>query len=83
MTIRRIAGVRQGNAVARLEQREKRQDEPSGRPGRNDHARRIKDEVVDVLIVARDPRAQRRYSQRLGIADRAVGQGGLCRSNRR
>ena len=81
--IRRIAGIGQRHPVARLEQRQKRQDEAAGRPGGHHHARRIENEIVSVVVVTRDSRPQRRDAERLGVADAAMRERGLRRLDRR
>ena len=79
----RIAGIGQRHAVARFEQRQKRQDEAAGRAGRHHDARGIEVETVGFPIMTRDARPQRRDAERLGIADAAVRERGLRRPRSR
>ena len=81
--IRRIAGIGQRHPVARLEQRQESQDESAGRAGRHHHACRIESEIVSILVMARDPRPQRRDAERFGVADAAMRKRGLRRLDRR
>ena len=69
MPVRRIAGTRDRDPVARLEQREERQDEAGRRAGRHDDALGLDRDAVRLGIVPRDARAQRRDAERLGVAD--------------
>ncbi len=71
MPVRRIAGIGQRHPVARLEQRQKRQDEGARGTGGHHHAGGIEREVVGLFVMAGDAGPQRRYAQRLGIAEAA------------
>ena len=64
VAIGRIAGQRDRDAVARLEQREERQDEAGRRAGGDDDALGIDVDAVASAIVPRDARAQRRDAER-------------------
>ena len=81
MAIRRIAGQRDRDAIARLEQREERQDEARRRAGGDDDARRVDGEAIRVSVVPRDARAQGRDAERLGIAKPAGRERGPRRRN--
>ncbi len=63
MPVRRIAGIGDRHPVARLEQRQKRQDEAARRAGGHHDARRIEREAVGLAIMPRDARAQRRNAR--------------------
>ena len=54
----RIAGIGQRHPVARLEQRQERQDEAARGAGGDHHARRVEREVVGVGVMAGDSRPQ-------------------------
>ncbi len=71
VAIRRIAGIGQRDAIARLEQREERQHKSARRAGGDDDARRIDLHGISVRIMPRDARAQSGNAERLGIGDRA------------
>ena len=83
VAIRRIAGIGDGDAVARLEHRQKRQDESGRRAGGHDHAVGAHRHAIGFRIVPRDARPQRRNAERLGIAQRALAEHGLHRRDRR
>ena len=69
MAVGRIAGTRDRDPVARLEQREERQDEAGRGAGRDRDALGLDRDAVGLGIVACDAVAQRRNAERLGIAD--------------
>ncbi len=77
MPIRRIAGHRDRDAVARLEHRQKRQDEPAGRAGRDHDPLGIDRAAVSIAIMPGDPRAQRGNAERRGIIDPPAVERGL------
>ena len=79
----RIAGIGQRHPVARLEQRQERQDETARGAGGDHHARRVEREIIGVGVVAGDSRPQAGDAERLGIADAAVHERGLRRRDRR
>ena len=64
-----IARRRQRHAVARLERREKGEDEARRRAGRDDHARGVDRDAVARRIMPGDRLAQRRQAERVGIAE--------------
>ena len=72
VAVRRIARHRDRDAIARLEQRQKGEDESGRRAGGDDHARGIDGNAVGLVVVPRDARAQRRNAERLGVAEPAV-----------
>ena len=82
VAIRRIARIGDRHAVARLEHRQKRQDESGRRAGGHDHAVGAHRHAIGLGIVPRDARAQRRNAERLGVAQRALAEHGLHRRNR-
>ncbi len=67
VAIRRIAGHRDRDAIAGLEQREEGEDEAGRRPRGRDHARGLDCDAVGFGVVARDARTQRRNAERFGI----------------
>jgi hypothetical protein len=69
MPVRRITGIGQRHAVARLEQREEGEDESARRSGGDDDPARIEREAILLLVMARDAPAQRGNAGRLGIAE--------------
>ena len=71
VAIRRIAGHRDRDAIAGLEQRQEGEDETGRRPGGRDHARGLDRDAVGLVVVPRDARAQRRDAERLGIGEPA------------
>ena len=86
MAIRRIAGHRDRNPIARLEHGEKRQDESPGRTGGDHNPAGIHGAAIGVAIMPRDALAQRGDPQRRGIVDPAAverGMGGRYRRFRR
>ena len=56
-------------------------NESAGRPGRHDDTGRIEVEIVGIPVVARDTRAQRCNPQCFSVADAAMCQRGLRRTN--
>ena len=86
MPVRRIARARDRDAVARLEQREEREDESGRRAGRHHHALGLDRDAVSIRVMPRDPVAQSRHAERRRVADVAEierGLGGLARDARR
>ena len=55
---------------------------PGGRPGGHNHALGLDRDTVGLGVVLRDPLAQRRDAERLGVADVADFERGLRRSDR-
>ena len=75
--VRRIAGIGERHAVARLEQREEGEHKAARGPGGDDDARRIERQIVSLGVMAGDAGAQRGNPQRLGVAD-APGASAAC-----
>ena len=71
VAVRRIAGHRDRDAIAGLEQRQEGEDESGRRSGGRDHPRRLDGDAVGLAVVARDARAQRRDAERFGIGEPA------------
>ena len=69
MAIRRIAGNRHGDAVARLEHGEKAQDERARRSRRDHDPLGIHGAAVRLAVMPGDTRAERGNAQRRGIVD--------------
>jgi hypothetical protein len=81
--IRRIARDGDGDAVARLEQRQERENEAAGRAGGHDHPPGIERQTIAVGIVSCDARPQRRNAERLGVLQPACRERGGCGGQRR
>ena len=81
MAVGRIAGIGQRHPVARLEHRQEGQDESARGAGSHHHAGGIERQIIGLRVVAGDSPAQRRYPERLGIADAPVLQRSLRRLN--
>ena len=69
MTIRRITGHRDRDAIARLEQREERQDEAAGRARRDHDPLGIHRAAIGLAVMPGDARAQRGNAERGGVVD--------------
>ena len=78
MPVRRIARTRDRDAIARLEQREEREDESGRRAGGHHHALGLDRDAVGIGVMPRDPVAQRRHAERRRVADVAQIERGLC-----
>src|ERR1700682_4498285 len=83
MAIGRIAGLGDHDAVDRLEQREKSENESGRRSRRHHDARGIDARAVALGIVAGKARAQGGDAERLGVAEAASFERGPCRRDRR
>ncbi len=77
VAIRRIAGHRHRDAVARLEHREKGQDERARRSRRDHDPLGIHGAAISLAVMPGDPRAQRGNAQRRGIIDPPQFEGGV------
>ena len=69
MAVRRIAGHGDGDPVARLEHRQKGQDERTRRAGGDDDPPRIDGKIVGFAIMAGDPLPERGDPERGGVVD--------------
>ena len=86
VAIRRIARRCDRHARARIEKREERQREAARRTGRDDDPLGRHLDAIAIAVMPRDPRAQARAAERLGIADPAAierGNGGFPHDARR
>ena len=69
VTVRRIAGHGNRDAVAGLEHREKGQDERAGRAGRDHDPRGVDVTAIGIAVMPRDALAQRGDAERRGVVD--------------
>ena len=83
VVVGRVVRAGHGDAVAGIERGQERQQEPARRPGGDHDPRRRHRHAVGRAAMRRDPLAQRRKPERLGVAERqATGQRALRRRHR-
>ena len=82
VTIGRVGGRGEPDAVARLQQGQKSERERGRRAGGDDDGRRIDRDPVRILIVPRDAAAQVRQPQAFGVAEASARQRRLRRGDR-